>query len=79
MYSDDMLRDSHSSDVSSADHDWTDDEERSASHVDYEKEDSEEYGGQSMTLRDILLQAGNTTQFDLLGLWFFLYLLFVLR
>jgi hypothetical protein len=69
MFTDDMFNETHLSDTNGADGDWTDEDEviGTDNYVD-------ESGGQSLTLRDILLQAGDMTQFDLLGASLFLCL-----
>jgi hypothetical protein len=69
---DDLFQEEHANDIDGG---WVDADELPGAHIEPDFQDNgEEYEGRSVTLRDILLQAGDATQFDLLSLLFFCHL-----
>lgn len=69
---DDLFQEEHANDIDGG---WVDADELPGAHIELDFQDNgEEYEGRSVTLRDILLQAGDATQFDLLSLLFFCHL-----
>jgi len=66
---DDGLHDKHLFDSSGTDGDWTDADivQSDDSHKEKSGADDPGYDGKSVTLREILLQAGDATEFDLLA------------
>ena len=75
MSADDLFHEEHSLDANDTDGNWVDaDELPGVLSEPNLQDDGEEYEGRSVTLRDILLQAADTTQFDLLSLLFFCHL-----
>ncbi|KIM88355.1 hypothetical protein PILCRDRAFT_814255 [Piloderma croceum F 1598] len=68
MSADDLFQEEHSLDANDTNGDWVDADELPGVYSEPNLQDNgEEYEGRSVTLRDILLQAGDTTQFDLLS------------
>ena len=65
----DSFHEEHLLDTNGTDDDWMDEDEARGVHSGEKVEDDGE--GRSVTLRDILLQAGDMTQFHLLGQLFF--------
>ena len=80
MSADDLFHETRLLCASDADGSWTDEDEVPGSDRGANVQgDDEGYEGKSITLRDILLQAGTTTQFDLLSVAVFLHCFLSLR
>jgi hypothetical protein len=67
MSTDDQFHETHTQDPNGTDDDWTDDDDAQGGDSEKEAEYGDGYDGKSVNLQEILLQAGDTAQYDLLG------------